>query len=161
MTDGPKTLAGIACVTVVLLAALIALSDEWTYCHIRNWSKGYWGARGFPPGIVVSGNGGAKTIDFRRLAGVVEVCVVSMPYYAEPGFSREMINRGFRLSRPSACWRDTEGKIVVVGRSKDAPLMWKQINVGDPHRYYDIGEKDCAEAENAVLTCRDEVCGFS
>jgi hypothetical protein len=161
MTDSPKILAAVSSVIIIGLAALIALTDEWTHCHIRNWSKGYFGERNLPSGVVVSGSPGVKTIDFRRLKGVIEVCVVPMPYYGTPNFTRPMVDRGFRLERPRACWRDTEGKIVVVGRSKDAPLMWEQINVGNPNRDYDIGEKDCAEVENAVLTCRDEVCGFS
>lgn len=159
MTAGPKILGIIVAVVTVMLAALAAVSDEWTNCHLHSWSKGYFGAPSFPPGIVVSGNAAVKTIDFRRVPGLVEVCAVRMQYYAEPSFSRSMLDRGFRSNRPTACWRDTPGQIIVVARSKDMPLAWEQINVGDPDSV--IGDNDCAEIGNAVLTCRDKVCEFS
>jgi hypothetical protein len=161
MPSGPKILAAITCVTVVMLAGLFALSDEWTNCHIGNWASGYLGVRDFPPGVVVSGGPEVKTIDFRRVEGIAEVCVVRMPYYAEPGFTRSMVDRGFQLGGPRVCWRNAEGQVIVVGRSKDMPLMWKQIDMGDPPRWYTTGDKECAETEKALLTCRDEVCEFS
>jgi hypothetical protein len=160
MTAGPKILGIIVAVIMVMLAALFALSDEWTNCNLHNWSKGYHGVPDFPPGIVVSGSAGVKTIDFRRTEGVVEVCIVRMPYLAEPNFTPSMVDRGFRPGPPWACWRDAKGQIVVAGRSKDMPLMWKQIDMGNPLRYYITGEKQCANIENAVLACRNEICAF-
>lgn len=100
MTTGAKTLALITGFVIVTCAALFVLVDEWTSCHVDNWSKGYLGVRDFPPGIVVSGGAEAKTIDFRRIEGVAEVCVVRMPYYAEPNFTLSMVDRGFRRGLP-------------------------------------------------------------
>lgn len=115
MAAGPKILGIIAAVVMVVLAARFALSDERTNCNLHNWSKSYLGARGFPPGIVVSGNAGAKTIDFRRVVGVVEVCVVRMPYLAEPNFTPSMVDRGFRPGPP---WH---AGVIPKGRPSSLP----------------------------------------
>lgn len=138
-------------------ALFVFLVSDTTQCHIDNLRDGYFWTPSFASDVVISGNEGAKRLDFSKLQQFRHICV---GYLYAPGFpqgTRWMMDN-VKRSGPRACWREGENFLTVGGVSESGVATWTKITLSGPAQWYQMEGESCAETRHAVIHCQNDRC---
>ena len=142
------------------LLALPFVFSERLDCEMSNWRKGYFWSDDFSSQVTVSGTEKMRRVDFTRVRGFKEICVVAMYTYGEP-YGFPTIGGDFNYGGRRACWRDEPGKLTVAGLGDRGNPVWTQLSFKGSQDGYHMAGASCAEPAAAVLTCVNDVCDFA